>query len=116
MRVHAHMGERTHNPLPPMESHTRKERRQTTDKQQRTTNHIALPSRQVSSLIGTNVFNTDATANGAICLNIKLGLKVKREEVESSDSVKYPSNWDMSQSELPRFLRFSIIYGIFTCL
>ena len=39
------------------------------DKQQITTNHIALPSRQVSSLISNNVFNIDAPTNGAIHLN-----------------------------------------------
>ena len=63
------MGDRTHNPLPPMESHARTERGKTTDKQQRTTNHIALPSRQVSSLISNDVFNINAPANGAIRLN-----------------------------------------------
>ena len=34
MRAQAHMGERTHNPLPPMESHARTERRQTTENHQ----------------------------------------------------------------------------------
>ena len=71
MRAQAHVGERTHNPLPPIESHARTERGQTTDKQQRTTNHIALLSRQVSSLISNDVFNIDAPANGAIRLNNK---------------------------------------------
>ena len=52
-----------------MESHAHMERGQTTDKQQRTTNHIALPSRQVSSLISNDVFNINAPANGAIRLN-----------------------------------------------
>ena len=69
MRAQAHMGERTHNPIPPMESHTRMERGKKTDKQQRITNHIALPSTQVSSIIGNVVFNIDAPANGAIRLN-----------------------------------------------
>ena len=72
MRAQAHVGERTHNPLPPMESLSRTERGKTTDKQQRTTNHIALPSRQVSSLIGNDTFNIDAPANGAIRLNMRL--------------------------------------------
>ena len=52
------MGERTHNLLPLMESHTHTERGQITDKQQRTTNHIALPSRQVSSLISNGVLTS----------------------------------------------------------
>ena len=39
--------------------------------QQRTTNHIALPSRQVSSLISNDFFNIDAPANGYIRLNTK---------------------------------------------
>ena len=69
MRAQAHVEERTHNPLPPMESHARTERGQTTDKHQRTTNHIKLPSRQVSSLIGDGFFNIDAPINGAIRLN-----------------------------------------------
>ena len=69
MRAQAHVGERRHVLLPPMESHAHMERGQTTDKQQRTTNHIALPSRQVRSLISNDVFNIDAPANGAICLN-----------------------------------------------
>ena len=69
MCAQMHVGERTHNPLQPMESHARTERGQTTDKQQRTTNHIALPSRQVSSLISNDVFNINAPANGAIRLN-----------------------------------------------
>ena len=69
MRAQAHVGERTHNLLPPMESHARTERGQTTDNQHITTNHISLPSRQVSSLISNDVFNIDATANGAIRLN-----------------------------------------------
>ena len=72
MRAQAHMGERKHNLLPPMESHARTERGQTTDKQQRTTNHIALLSRQVSSLISNDVFNINAPDNGAIRLNKKL--------------------------------------------
>ena len=45
-------------------------RAQSADKNQRTTNHIALPSRQVGSLISNNVFNVDAPVNGAIRLNI----------------------------------------------
>ena len=69
MRAQAHGGKRTHNPLPPMESQMRTERGKTTDKQQRTTNHIALPSRQVSSLISNDVFNIYAPANGAIRLD-----------------------------------------------
>ena len=52
-----------------MESHTRTERGQTSDNQHRTTSHIALPSRQVSSLISNDVFNINAPANVAICLN-----------------------------------------------
>ena len=52
-----------------MESHPRMESGQTTNKQQRTTYHIALPSRQVSSLISNNVFNIDALSNGAIRIN-----------------------------------------------
>ena len=52
-----------------MESHAHTERGKTSDKQQRTTNHIALPSRQVSSLTSNNVFNIDAPTNGAIRLN-----------------------------------------------
>ena len=44
-------------------------RGQTTDKQQRTNNHIVLPSRQVSSLISNDVFNINASANGDIRLN-----------------------------------------------
>ena len=39
------------------------------DKQHRTTNHIALPSRKVSSLISNEVFNIDAPANGTIRFN-----------------------------------------------
>ena len=70
MRAQAHGGKRTHNPLPPMESHACTKRGQTTDRQQSTTNHIALPSRQVSSLISNDVCNIDAPANGAIRLNI----------------------------------------------
>ena len=41
------------------------------DKQQRTTNHIALPSIQVRSLVSNDVFNIDAPANGTIRLNKK---------------------------------------------
>ena len=62
-------GERTYNPLPPMESQARTERGQTSDNQQRTTNHNTLLSRQVSLLISNDVFNIDAPANGAIRLN-----------------------------------------------
>ena len=62
MRAQTHVGERTHNPLPPMESHVRTYCSQTTDKQQRTTNHIALVSRQVGSLVSNDVFNIDAPA------------------------------------------------------
>ena len=51
-RAQAHMGERTHNLLLPMESHA--------DKQQSTTNNIALPILQVSSLISNDIFNTHA--------------------------------------------------------
>ena len=75
MRAQAHVGEWTHNPLPPMESHALTERGQTTDNQHRTTNHIALPSRQVSALISNDVFNIDAPANGAVRLNSKLGIE-----------------------------------------
>ena len=52
-----------------MESHALMECGKTKDKKQRTTNHIALPSIQVSSLISNDVFNIDAPANGAIRLN-----------------------------------------------
>ena len=45
------------------------------DSQQRTTNNIALPSRQVSSLISNYVFNTDAPANGDIRLNSRFLIK-----------------------------------------
>ena len=47
-------------------NHTRAQR---VDNQKRTTNHIALPSMQVSSLISNDVFNIEAPANGAISLN-----------------------------------------------
>ena len=39
------------------------------DNQQRTTNNIALPSRQVISLISNDVFNINTPANVAIRLN-----------------------------------------------
>ena len=52
-----------------MESHARMERGQTTDKKHKTTNHIALPSRQVSSLIINDNFNINTPVNGAITLN-----------------------------------------------
>ena len=69
MRAHRRTGERKHNPLLPMESNARTERGQKIDNQQRTTNHIALPIRQVSSLISNDVFNIDAPANGDVRLN-----------------------------------------------
>ena len=68
--AHTHKGERTHNPLPPMESLARMEHGQTPDKQQTTTNHIALPSREVSLLISNDVFNINDPVNGDIRLNI----------------------------------------------
>ena len=52
-----------------MESHTCTECAQTIDNQQRTTNYIALPSRQVSSLIINDNFNINTPVNGAITLN-----------------------------------------------
>ena len=69
MRAQAQGGERTHNQLQPMGSHTRTERRQTADKQQITTNHITLPSRQENTLISNDDFNIKSPANGAIRLN-----------------------------------------------
>ena len=44
-------------------------RTQSMDNQQRTTNHIALPSRQASSLISNDIFNIDAPVNVSIRLN-----------------------------------------------
>ena len=54
-----------------MESHARTERGQ----QPETTNHIALPSRQVSPLISNGVFNINAPANGTIRLNSRYLIK-----------------------------------------
>ena len=39
------------------------------DNQQRTTNHIVLPSIKISSIISNDVFNIDAPGNGVIRLN-----------------------------------------------
>ena len=48
---------------------------QSAEKQQRTTNNIAWPSIQVSSLISNGIFNIDAPTNGAIRLNSRYYLK-----------------------------------------
>ena len=76
-----------------MESHARTESGQTSDNQQRTTNHIALPSRQVSSLISNDIFNIDDPANGAISLN------TTKENILSIAKVftfeVTPNFWDM---------------------
>ena len=79
--------ERTHNPLPPMESHACMERGQTADTQQRTTNHIALPSRKVSSLIRSDVFNIDAPAIGGIRLNIFLYRLLAKNEPSNTEDI-----------------------------
>ena len=55
MRAQAHVGER----MQPVTAN-RITRVQSADKKQSTTNHIALPILQVSSLISNEVFNTDA--------------------------------------------------------
>ena len=81
MRAQAHVEEQTHNPLPPMESHAHTKRGKIIDKQQRTTNHIALPRRQVSSLISNDVFNIDAPANGAIRIK-----RLQRAEVRVDEN------------------------------
>ena len=60
-------------------------RARSADKQQRTTNHITLPSRQVSSLISNDVFNIDAPVNGAIRLN-----KVKENIIHFYISIIIP--------------------------
>ena len=67
------------------------ERGKTSDKQQRTTNHITLPSRQVSSLISNDVFNIDAPANGAIRLNTNHCLALYKSIGTNVQEVKYSS-------------------------
>ena len=47
-------------------------RARSADKQQITTNHITIPSRQVSSLISNSVFNIDAPANANIRLKTNI--------------------------------------------
>ena len=70
MRTHRRTGESGHTTRYSQWNHTRaRSAYKTVDNQQRTTNHIALTSRQVSSLISNDVFNIDAPANGAIRLN-----------------------------------------------
>ena len=61
-------------------------RARSADTQQRTTNHIALPSRQVSSSISNDVFNIDAPANGTIHLNTGM---IKTKNNMDSHSYKH---------------------------
>ena len=72
MRLHRRMWESGHTTRYHQWNHTCT---RSADNQQRTNNHIELPSRQVSSLISNGVFNIDAPANGAIRLNKKLYAK-----------------------------------------
>ena len=75
MRARRRTGESGHTTCYRQWNHTRARSTEKKDKEQRNANHIALPSRQVSSLISNDVFNINATAYGAIRLNSRYLLK-----------------------------------------